>query len=133
MFDYIRFSKMTQTEIDAWFARHGDRVRMAVLEQVSAMPKQGVSSTFKFGTGYGFVQGMLIAHRIPFEYAPPGKWMREMKCLSGGDKKVAKAKAQVMWPDATHKWTLEEPDSFIIAAYCLKMYGYLGGVARESA
>ena len=36
----------------------------AIIEQVNAMPKQGVSSTFKFGKSFGFLIGLLTALRV---------------------------------------------------------------------
>jgi hypothetical protein len=37
---------------------------LAIIERVASMPKQGVSSTFKFGTAYGAVVGVLAALEI---------------------------------------------------------------------
>lgn len=48
------------------------------LEQVSAMPKQGVSSMFKFGKAYGAVQGILAANKIRFDLATPQRWQKKM-------------------------------------------------------
>lgn len=47
------------------------------LEQVHAMPKQGVSSTFNFGMGYGFIKGVLEALDIPYQEIPPQRWKKE--------------------------------------------------------
>lgn len=46
----------------------------AVLEQVNAMPKQGVSSSFKFGQNYGELHGILLALNIPFVRMRPAIW-----------------------------------------------------------
>lgn len=62
------------------------------------MPGQGVSSTFKFGQHYGMLRMALIAASIGFETVAPGVWQRAIGCLSGGDKKVTRAKAQEMFP-----------------------------------
>src|SRR3954447_8023058 len=42
----------------------------AVVERVSARPKQGLASTFKFGTAYGAVRGVLGRSRSPFTWSP---------------------------------------------------------------
>lgn len=47
-----------------------------VIERVSAMKGQGVSSTFKFGMNYGFLRGCLVANRIPFRDATPKGWQK---------------------------------------------------------
>ena len=57
------------------FKEHTD---VALLEKVSAMPKQGVSSTFKFGRVYGAVEGMLVALGIPYQLVTPQTWMKVM-------------------------------------------------------
>ena len=86
----------TQHDIWAWIA--GQRVRFAVIEKVNAMPKQGVSSTFKFGTSFGFCQGMLVAAGIRFDFVTPQKWQKALDCRSGGDKNITKGRAQTLFP-----------------------------------
>lgn len=87
----------------------------AYLEKVGAMPRQGVSSTFKFGTSYGFCLGLLTSLLVPFEEVTPAKWQQVMKCRSGGDKKITKAAAQRLFPrmKVTHK----NADALLIAEY----------------
>ena len=87
----------------------------AYLEKVGAMPRQGVSSTFKFGTSYGFGLGLLTSLLVPFEEVTPAKWQQVMKCRSGGDKKITKAAAQRLFPrmKVTHK----NADALLIAEY----------------
>lgn len=48
------------------------------IELVHSMPKQGVASTFKFGMGYGQLQGICAALRIPFVLIAPQVWKKEM-------------------------------------------------------
>jgi hypothetical protein len=45
-----------------------------MLERVHAMPTQGVSSMFKFGTNFGTWIGRLEALQLPFDYVTPQKW-----------------------------------------------------------
>ena len=47
------------------------------LEKVGAMPGQGVVSMFTFGTGYGWLQGVLAAYGIPYELVRPQQWKKE--------------------------------------------------------
>src|SRR5688572_18536936 len=53
---------------------HGDVV--AVTENVSAMPKQGVSSVFAFGKSYGIILGTLATLGISTELISPAKWKK---------------------------------------------------------
>lgn len=112
--------KNCETEADVFhflylISTQSNHKRFAMLEQVSAMPKQGVSSTFKFGQSYGFLRGILIANKIPFETVTPAKWQGELKCRSKGDKNVTKAKAQELFPN--HKWTHATADAVLLAEY----------------
>lgn len=92
----------------------------AVIEKVHAMPKQGVSSTFKFGMSYGFLRGCLVAAEIPFEAVAPGVWQKAMGCLSKGDKNVTKAKAQELFPSI--KVTHAIADALLIAEYARRIH-----------
>ena len=67
------------------------------LEKVGAMPGQGVSSTFTFGEGFGFVQGVLTALGIPFQLVPPQKWKKEFSLNS--DKQKSIEVCQRLFPD----------------------------------
>ena len=96
----------------------------AVIEKVHAMPQQGVSSTFKFGVGYGGLRMALIAAGIPFDEVTPMKWQkalgvvkRNTKTESKNDhKKKLLQKAQQLFPGI--KITLKTADSLLIAEYC---------------
>jgi len=62
-----------------------------IIEQAQAMPKQGVSSTFQFGMGYGLWLGLLAGLGIPFETVTPAVWKRKMGLTSEKGKSVALA------------------------------------------
>jgi crossover junction endodeoxyribonuclease RuvC len=47
---------------------------MASVEQVNAMPGQGVTSMFTFGKSYGFILGVLEGLNIPFQTVRPREW-----------------------------------------------------------
>lgn len=87
----------------------------AVLEKVHAMPKQGVSSTFKFGQSFGQLEGILSTLGVPFELVTPRKWQQSLSCLSGGDKNVTKARAQQLFPDI--KIIHATADAYLLAEY----------------
>lgn len=54
--------------------RHKNRV---CLEKVHAMPRQGVTSTFTFGEGYGYLKGVMDAYHVSYQEVPPEKWKKE--------------------------------------------------------
>ena len=106
----------TMHDVSNFLAVFKDSIRFAVLEKVSAMHRQGVASTFKFGTSYGFCLGLLAAFGIPYELHTPSKWQGVMRCRSKGDKKVTKAAAQALFPKV--KITHAEADAALIAEFC---------------
>ena len=107
--------KMPETERDLYDLLAECRGAVAYLERVGPMPKQGLSSTWKFGQHYGSLRMALTALGIPFEAVAPGVWQRAMQCLSGGDKNVTKAAAQRLFPQL--KITHAVADSLLLAAY----------------
>ena len=73
---------------------------VAVVERVSAMPKQGVSSSFHFGMGFGSILSVLQAAYIPIVLVTAVKWKKDL-CLPGNkDKKAALHKARLLYPAA---------------------------------
>jgi Holliday junction resolvasome RuvABC endonuclease subunit len=113
----VDLSPMPETEHDlsAYVAEFAGRIRTAAIEQVHSMPKQGVSSSFKFGMSYGGLRMALIAHGVRFEAVTPQAWQKALHCLSGGDKNKTKAKAQELWP--AQKITHAIADALLIAEY----------------
>lgn len=74
-----------------------------------------MASSFRFGQSYGFLRGVLVACRVPFDQVTPAKWQRNLGCLSKGDKNVTKAKAQELWPEL--RITHAIADALLIAEY----------------
>ena len=62
------------------------------LEHVGAMPGQGVTSMFNFGTNFGFIQGVLRAYKIPFELVRPQKWKKEFSITADKNSSIAVCK-----------------------------------------
>ena len=114
------FNFKNQTEQDIWkaFLAFASLSRSALIERVSAMPKQGVSSTFKFGQSFGMLRAFLIATQQPFEMIGPVQWQKGLslnkKYASTTERKNAhKAKAQELFP--LLKITHSNADALLIA------------------
>ena len=69
----------------------------AFVEAVHAMPRQGVSSTFRFGVAYGAVLGVLGACHIATHLVTPKRWQKHFH-LIGGDKEQSRALALRLFP-----------------------------------
>jgi len=61
------------------------------IEKAQAYPKQGVSSSFNYGAGYGTLCGILIANKIAFTAVPANRWARRMHI--GASKSTSKEKS----------------------------------------
>jgi crossover junction endodeoxyribonuclease RuvC len=68
----------------------------AWVEQVTAMPGQGVSSMFAFGEAFGIVKGALAGNNIKISTVTPANWKKALQLDSGKD--ASRAKASEMWP-----------------------------------
>jgi crossover junction endodeoxyribonuclease RuvC len=71
-------------------------VDTAAVEEASAMPRQGVASTFTFGMAYGTVCGILAGLGIPVVRVPPAVWKKDMKL--GKNKDESRLLAMRVWP-----------------------------------
>lgn len=75
---------------------YGKYTTRCCLERVGAMPGQGVTSTFKFGENFGFIQGLLAAYSIPYELVTPQKWKKGFQIT--GDKNSSIAVCKRLFP-----------------------------------
>lgn len=63
------------------------RIHSCAIEQVHAMPRQGVVSTFSFGRGFGSLVCLLDVLYIPFEQVTAQKWKKHLFGFTTSDKK----------------------------------------------
>lgn len=86
VFDYPGNPSGAAQIIKDWCMNHS--IRMLVLERVSAMPKQGVSSVFKLGHNYGCWDGILSSLDVPYLVEPPRVWQKGLiRKTDGADPK----------------------------------------------
>lgn len=95
-----------------------------VIEKVSAMPKQGVSSTFTFGTAYGVCIGIAGGSGTPLTLVTPQAWKRHFRLL-GKPKDAARELAIRLFPTAAPKLNLKKhqgrADALLLARYAFDM------------
>ncbi len=117
----VELHKMPGTPLDLYELLVAYPTAIAILERVHSMPKQGVSSTFKFGVNYGWCQMALAASGIRWEEVTPQKWQKEFSLilpkLTKTEKKNAhKSRAQQLFPRI--KITHAIADALLLAEYC---------------
>ena len=94
---------------------------VAFIERAQAMPKQGVSSTFNYGVGYGILLGVLQALKIPIsQEVSPRVWKQEFG-LIGTDKEASRSKAVCLFPGLAGELKLKKhhgrAEALLIAEY----------------
>ena len=91
-----------------------------VLEQVSAMPGQGVTSMFNFGQSFGVIKGICAAMRLPLHFVRPAKWKKYFNLLNS-EKQASRTKAIEIFPDISHKLSkkkdINKADAILIASF----------------
>jgi crossover junction endodeoxyribonuclease RuvC len=95
------------------------RPARAIVERVSAMPRQGVASSFSFGVGFGSILSILQARHLPIELVTPGVWKRALGLSS--DKSASLHKARLLFPSAELHLAKHDgrAESLLLAHYAL--------------
>lgn len=118
LFEVYEVPKMGK-EVDkvAWANRWGLRgVEHIFIEQVSAMPGQGVTSMFNFGAAYGFVQALAFSAGVPVSFIRPQEWKKLVGIPVGADKSASRIRASQLFPNHADKWARIKDDGLAEAA-----------------
>ena len=98
---------------------HIEDVRV-VVEQVSAMPGQGVTSMFNFGQSFGVIKGICSAMELPIFYVRPAKWKKHFNLINS-EKDSSRTKVIEMFPTISNKLSRKKDnnkaDAILIAQY----------------
>ena len=91
-----------------------------VIEQVSAMPGQGVTSMFNFGQSYGILKGMCSAMQLPMYFVRPAKWKKYFSLINS-EKDASRTRAIEIFPyfssNLAKKKDSNKADAILIARY----------------
>ena len=68
-----------------------------VIEQVSAMPGQGVTSMFNFGQSFGILKGLCSAMQLPMYFVRPAKWKKYFNLINS-EKDASRTRAIEIFP-----------------------------------
>ena len=92
----------------------------AVIEQVSAMPGQGVTSMFNFGQSFGVIKGICAAMQIPIFFVRPTKWKKHFDLINS-QKDSSRTKVIQMFPKISsilsRKKDANKADAILIACF----------------
>ena len=91
-----------------------------IIEQVSAMPGQGVTSMFNFGQSFGILKGICSAMQLPMYFVRPTKWKKYFNLINS-EKDASRTKAIEMYPSIAEKLSkkkdVNKSDAILIARY----------------
>jgi len=96
-----------------------DEVRV-VIEQVSAMPGQGVTSMFNFGQSFGILKGICSAMQLPMFFVRPAKWKKYFNLINS-QKDASRTRAIEIFPyfstQLSRKKDSNKADAILIASF----------------
>ena len=91
-----------------------------IVEQVSAMPGQGVTSMFNFGQTFGSIKGICAALNLPIFYVRPAKWKKHFELINSS-KDASRTKVIEMYPSISSRLSkkkdVNKADAILIARY----------------
>jgi crossover junction endodeoxyribonuclease RuvC len=93
---------------------------VTIVEQVNAMPGQGVTSMFNFGQTFGAIKGICAALELPIYLIRPAKWKKHFELINSS-KDASRTKAIEMYPSLAQKLSkkkdVNKSDAILIARY----------------
>tara|TARA_Y100000996_G_C22524369_1_gene643791 strand:+ start:936 stop:1430 length:495 start_codon:yes stop_codon:yes gene_type:complete len=91
-----------------------------IIEQVSAMPGQGVTSMFNFGQSFGILKGMCSAMQLSMHFVRPAKWKKYFNLINS-EKDASRTRAIEIFPyfssNLSRKKDSNKADAILIASY----------------
>tara|TARA_B100001778_G_C18449889_1_gene566216 strand:- start:226 stop:714 length:489 start_codon:yes stop_codon:yes gene_type:complete len=108
------------TEISSRIENYSKEEIFVVVEQVSAMPGQGVTSMFNFGQSFGVIKGICFAMQLPIFYVRPAKWKKYFDLINSS-KDASRTKVIEIFPKISHllskKKDANKADAILIASF----------------
>jgi len=96
-----------------------------VIEQVSAMPGQGVTSMFNFGQSFGILKGICSAMRLSVYFVRPAKWKKYFNLINS-EKDASRTRAIEIFPyfsaKLSRKKDSNKADAILIASFFFETY-----------
>ena len=96
-----------------------------VVEHVTAMPGQGVTSMFNFGQSFGVIKGICSAMQLPIHFVRPAKWKKYFNLINTS-KDASRSRAIEIFPKISEKLKRKKDsnkaDAILIASYYYNTY-----------
>ena len=97
-----------------------EKIAKVVVEHVTAMPGQGVTSMFNFGQSFGVIKGICAALKLPIYFVRPTKWKKHFNLIKT-NKDASRTKVIEAYPNISSKLSRKKDsnkaDAILIARY----------------
>ena len=112
-------------EIKARLSNINNEKICVVVEHVTAMPGQGVTSMFNFGQSFGVIKGICSAMQLPIHFVRPAKWKKYFNLIKT-TKDASRSRAIEVFPKVSDKLKRKKDsnkaDAILIASYYYNTY-----------
>ena len=112
-------------EISARIKKLDKKDIKVIIEQVSAMPGQGVTSMFNFGQSFGILKGICSAMQLPMYFVRPAKWKKYFNLINS-EKDASRTRAIEVFPyfsgQLSRKKDSNKADAILIASFYYETY-----------
>jgi len=112
-------------EIKLRLSEINDEKVCVVVEHVTAMPGQGVTSMFNFGQSFGIIKGICSAMQLPIHFVRPTKWKKYFNLINTS-KDASRSRAIEIFPKTSNqlkrKKDSNKADAILIASYYYNTY-----------
>tara|TARA_B100000579_G_scaffold385609_1_gene356817 strand:+ start:414 stop:908 length:495 start_codon:yes stop_codon:yes gene_type:complete len=99
-----------------------------IIEQVSAMPGQGVTSMFNFGQSFGILKGVCSAMQLSVYFVRPAKWKKYFNLIKS-EKDASRTRAIEIFPyfssELSRKKDSNKADAILISSFYYETYKIL--------
>ncbi len=107
-------------EISKIIKENDDQDVRVIIEQVSAMPGQGVTSMFNFGQSFGILKGICSAMKLSMYFVRPTKWKRYFSLIKS-EKDASRTRAIEIFPyfsaQLSKKKDSNKADAILISSF----------------
>ena len=114
--------QLNSAQLSQYMSKNVENIHMTsvVVEQVNAMPGQGVTSMFNFGQTFGAIKGISATLKLPIYFIRPSKWKKHFDLINSS-KDASRTKAIEIYPSLAEKLSkkkdVNKSDAILIARF----------------
>ena len=114
--------QLNSAQLSQYMSKNVENIHMTsvVVEQVNAMPGQGVTSMFNFGQTFGAIKGISATLKLPIYFVRPSKWKKHFDLINSS-KDASRTKAIEIYPSLAEKLSkkkdVNKSDAILIARF----------------